>query len=173
MFPAQDYKMRYKTRKPWLSEGLKRSIKTKNKLFHRKQKTNWLEHETIYKKYRNKLNKVILMAERKHYEQRLEENKCNLKGSWRVLKDTCIIHKKTDVLSCSRFLVNNKVTSDKQIVANGFNSFFINTGANLAKNIPSDPRSPTMFIKRNSQSMAIMPIIKNDVIDIIKKSEIK
>ena len=27
------------------------------------------------------------MAERKHYEQRLEENKCNLKGSWRVLKD--------------------------------------------------------------------------------------
>ena len=79
-----------------------------------------------------------------------------------------IIHKKKDISSCSRFLFNNNVTSDKKIVANGFNSFFINTGANLAKSIPSDPRSPTMFIKRNSQSMAIMPIIKNDVIDIIK-----
>ena len=62
MFPAQDYKMRYKIRKPWLSEGLKRSIKTKNKLFHRKQKTKRLEHENIYKKYRNKLNKLLLMA---------------------------------------------------------------------------------------------------------------
>ena len=141
-----------------MSEGLKRSIKSKNKLFNRKQKTKRLEHEKIYKKYRNKLNK------------RLEENKCNLKGSWRVLKD--IIHKKKDVSSCSHFLVNNKVTSDKQIVANGFNSFFINTSANLAKSIPSDPRSPTMFITRNSQSMAIMPIIKNDVIDIIKNLKV-
>ena len=110
------------------------------------------------------------MAERKHYKQRLEENKCNLKGSWRLLK--YIIHKKKDVSSCSRFLVNNKVTSGKQIVANGFNSFFISTGANLAKSIPSDPRSPTMFIKRISQSMAIMPIIKNDVIDIIKNQKV-
>ena len=62
------------------------------------------------------------MAEKKHYEQRLEENKWNLKGFWRVLKD--IIHKKKSVSSCSRFLINNKTTSDKQAVANGFNSFF-------------------------------------------------
>ena len=72
------------------------------------------------------------------------------------------------VSSCSRFLINNKITSDKQVVANGFNSFFINTGANLAKNIPSDPRSPTTFIERNPQSMAIMPIIQNDVINVIR-----
>ena len=78
-----------------------------------------------------------------------------------------IIHKKRDVSSCSRFFVNNKATSDKQIIANGFNSFFINTGANLAKSMPSEPRSPAMCIKGNSQSMAIMSIIKKDVIDII------
>ena len=87
-----------------------------------------------------------------------------------MLKD--LIHKKKDVSSCSRFLVNKKVTSDKQIVANGFNSFFINTGVNLAKSIPSDPCSPTTFIKRNLQSMAIMPIIKNYVIDIIKNLKV-
>ena len=61
------------------------------------------------------------MTEGKHYEQRLE-NKCNLKGSWRVLKD--IIHKKKSVSSCSHFFVNNKITSDQQVVPNGFNSFF-------------------------------------------------
>ena len=165
-FPLSTIKCGYRTRKPWLSEGLKRSIQTKNKLYHRKQKSKRLEHETICKKYRNKLNKLLLLVEKKHYEQRLEENKCNLKGSWRVLKD--IIHKKKSVSSCSRFLINNKITSDKQAVADGFNSFFINTGANLAKCIPLDPRSPTTFIKRNPQSMAIMPIIQNDVINVIK-----
>ena len=165
-FPPRTIKCGYKIRKPWLSEGLKRSIQTKNKLYHRKQKSKRLEYETIYKKYRNKLNKLLLLAEKNHYEQRLEENKCNLKGSWRVLRD--IIHKKKSVSSCSRFLINNKITSDKQAVANGFNSFFINTGANLAKSIPSDPRSPTTFIKRNPQSMAIMPIIQDDVINVIR-----
>ena len=79
-FPLRTINYGYITRKPWLTSGLERSIKTKNKLFHRKQKTKILEHETIYKKYRNKLNKLLLMTERKHYEQRLEENKCNLKG---------------------------------------------------------------------------------------------
>ena len=134
VLPLRTIKCGYKTRKPWLSEGLKRSIQTKkNKLYHRKQKSKRLEHDTIYKKYRNNLNKLLLMAEKKHYEQRLEENKCNSKGSWCVLKNN--IHKKKSVSSCSRFLINNKITSDKQAVANGFNLFFIITGVNLAKSI--------------------------------------
>ena len=91
-FPLRTIKCGYRTRKPWLSEGLKRSIQTKNKLYRQKQKSKRLEHEIIHKIYRNKLNKLLLMAETKLYEQRLEENKCNLKGSWRVLKE--IIHKK-------------------------------------------------------------------------------
>ena len=169
-FPLRTIKCGYRTRKPWLSEGLKRSIQTKNKLYHRKQKSKRPEHEIIYKKYRNKLNKLLLVAERKHYEQRLEENKCNLKGSWCVLKE--IIHKKKGASSCSRFLVNDKVTNDKQVFANGFNSFFINTGANLAKSIPSDTRSHTTFIQRNPHSMAIIPIIQNDVISIIKNLKV-
>ena len=69
--------------------------------------------------------------------------------------------------SSPRFLVNNKVTSDKKIVAYGFNQFCINTGANLAQSIPSYPRSAITSIKRNLQSMAIMSIKQNDVINII------
>ena len=114
--------------------------------------TNWINSYSLPRK--------------KHYEQRLEQNKCNSKGSCRVLKD--IIHKKKSVSQCSRFLINDKITSNKQAVANGFNSFFINTGANLAKSIPSDPRSSTTFMKRNPHSMAIMPIIQNDVINVIR-----
>ena len=56
MFPTQDYKMRLQTRKPWLSEGLKRSIQAKNKLYYRKQKYKRLEHEAIYKKGTNWIN---------------------------------------------------------------------------------------------------------------------
>ena len=38
-FPLRTVKSSYKTRKPWLSEGLKSQSREKNKLHHRKQKT--------------------------------------------------------------------------------------------------------------------------------------
>ena len=86
-FPLRTVKSGYKTRKPWLSEGLKKSIERKNKLYHRKQKTKNPEHEILYKKYRNKLNKLMSIVEREYIEHRLQENKQNLKASWRILKE--------------------------------------------------------------------------------------
>ena len=80
-FPLRTVKSGYKTRKPWLSEGLKKSIERKNKLYNRKQKTKNPEHEIIYKKYRNKLNKLMSIVEREYYEHRLQENK----QIWRLL----------------------------------------------------------------------------------------
>ena len=43
----------------------------KNKLYHRKQKSKRLEQETVYKKYRNKLKKLLLMTPRKYYKLHL------------------------------------------------------------------------------------------------------
>ena len=111
-FPLRTVKSCYKTRKPWLSEGLKKSIERKNKLYHRKQKTKNPEHEIIYKKYRNKLNKLMSIVEREYYEHRLQENKQNLEASWRILKE--ILNKNKNNLSCSRFYINNTVCNDKK-----------------------------------------------------------
>ena len=165
-FPLRTVKSGYKTRKPWLSEGLKMSIERKNKLYHRKQKTKNPEHEIIYKKYRNKLNKLMSIVERAYYEHRLQENKLNLKASWRILKE--ILNKNKNYLSCSRFYINNTVCIDKKRIAESFNSFFVNVGPNLAKNIPSDSRSPTGYIERNPRSMAVIPACQNEIITIIK-----
>ena len=169
-FPLKSYKFGYKTRKPWLTEGLKNSTDRKNKLYFRKQKTHNPEHERIYKKYRNKLNKLIHLAEQHYYEARLEENKNNLKRSWLILKE--ILNNRRNALPCSRFKMNNKtITSNKSVIANGFNSFFVNVGTNLAKTIPSDPRSPEIYMTRNPCSMVLLPTENNEVISIIKKPE--
>ena len=165
-FPLKTYKTGYKTRKPWLTEGLKKSIDKKNKLYFRKQKTKKPEHEILYKKYRNNLNKLMHSAEQQYYEARLEQNKNNLKGSWRILKE--ILNKKKNTPSCSRFHMNNKITNSKEKIANGFNSFFTNVGPNLAKNIPSDPRSPEIYMTRNLDSIVLLPVDPNEMISIIK-----
>ena len=79
------------------------------------------EHEYNYKRYRNKLNKLLLDAERNHYNDILNNNKNNMKKSWKILKE--IINKKKNSKSCSRFEINGTYTTDKYKIANGFNNF--------------------------------------------------
>ena len=113
-FPLRTVKHGYKTRKPWLTEGLKKSIKRKNKLYLRKQKSK-NEHGQLYKQYRNKLNKLLHLAEQQHYDNLLKENKNNLKLSWRIMKD--IISKHKSRRPCSRFYYVNdstNITNDKK-----------------------------------------------------------
>ena len=143
--PVKVFKRGYGTRKPWLSEGVKPSIKTKNKLYRRSKNTRNPEHELQYKLYRNKLNKLLFEAEKGHYEKLLNENRNNLRKSWRILKDG--INKKEVTSSCSKFVVNGKTTTDKMKIANGFNQYFVNIGPTLASNIPQDNRSSTTYME--------------------------
>ena len=86
-FPIKMFKEGYRTRKPWLSEEMKRSIKVKNKLYMHYKKSGNREDEMVYKKYRNTLNKILVEAERKHYESLLNEDKSNLQKSWCIVKE--------------------------------------------------------------------------------------
>ena len=98
------------------------------------------EHEIIYKRFRNKLNHLITKAEREYYSKLFEEHKGNLKKSWKILKE--VINKKKSDSSCSRFIINDKVTTDGSEIADGFNSFFVNVGPSLASKIPFKNRTP-------------------------------
>ena len=166
-FPLKSYKVGYKTRKTWLSEGMKNSIKTKNKLYRRQKITKNHELEKLYKSYKNKLNNLLLNAEKEHYEKLMDQYKYNLKRSWSLLKE--VINRKKASSSCSRFLINNVVTNDKQNIANGFNSFFTNVGPSLASKIPTDSRCPSIFLKnRVSNSIVINEVVSHEVTIIIK-----
>ena len=121
-FPLRVFKDGYKNRKDWLTVGLKKSIKIKNKMYKRQKRSQNPEHETQYKSYKNKLNRLLNKAERDHYQNLLQNNQNNMKKSWRILKE--VINKKKNVSSCSRFYVNNSISTDKNVIADALNSFF-------------------------------------------------
>ena len=62
-FPEVKVKLKHSNRKPWLSDGLKTSIKLK-KLFVYYNKSSTLTNQTNYKVYRYKLNSIVRTAER-------------------------------------------------------------------------------------------------------------
>ena len=122
-FPLRTVKRGYKTRKPWLTEWLKKSIHRENRLYHRKQKSKKVEDKLLYKQYRNKLNRLLHISEQQHYDSLLKVHKNNLRNSWRIMKD--IISKNKTSSSCSRFYINDgvNITNDKKVIAESSHHF--------------------------------------------------
>ena len=65
------------TEKPWISKGILKSIKTKNKLFRSHCHSIDPNKKLIYKKHLNKLTHIKNLAKRLHYEKLFLENQGN------------------------------------------------------------------------------------------------
>ena len=122
-FPLKTIKVKYKNRKPWLTSGLKTSIKEKNRLYIIQKKKPYLYNKVKYKTFRNKLNNILAKAERKHYDILFNDNKNNLVKSWSLIKD--IINKHKSQQSQKNF-INDKqeCLTDSKEICNAFNNFF-------------------------------------------------
>ena len=78
-FPKVKIKNMYYVRKPWLTYGLKKSIKIKNKLYAIMSSKKTAYNETIYKNYRNRLHKLLKNAERNYYTDQIWTNRNNIR----------------------------------------------------------------------------------------------
>ena len=66
--------------KPWISNGILKSIKIKNRLY--KQFIRHPEKEKAYKNYRNKLVRFIRSDKKLYYDKKILENKTNMKQTF-------------------------------------------------------------------------------------------
>ena len=66
------------------------------------------------------------------------------------------------------WLFHNKITRDKATIANGFNSYFLNIGPNLANNVP--PKSHSSYLKEQQiNSIYIRTVIEEEVHTVIQQ----
>ena len=168
-FPKRKIKLRYNNRKPWLSEGLRYSIKQKNKLYYKSIKCKTAYNEIMYTTYRNKLKHILLKAEKDHYASLLESYKSNMKKTWGILKE--IINKNKVRKIQEQFkLSDGSVTSNKLIISEKFNEFFINIGPTLAKKIPHQSRNHSFYLGDKIVNTIFLSSITVEEIDEIFRS---
>ena len=66
------------------------------------------------------------------------------------------------------WLFHNKITCDKATIANGFNSYFLNIGPNLANNVP--PKSHSSYLKEQQiNSIYIRAVVEEEVHTVIQQ----
>ena len=131
----------YHDNKPWLTASLKESIRVKNKLYKNRNKgSNHEEPLAHYKRYRNKLNHILRVAERKHFKDQILEHKANFKKSWQIIK--MVINKQKDKGPCAEFKYNGKTIKDGVEISNRFNNFFCKCWINTSKCYSSIYKKP-------------------------------
>lgn len=75
-----------------------------------------------YKSYKRTLNQVMRIAERNYYQTSLDDNKHNLRKSWKILK--MVIGKNSISLPSTKFKINDSTLEDENIIVDEFNRFF-------------------------------------------------
>ena len=143
-FPIRKTKLSYVNKKPWLTLGLKNSIKVKNQLFMKYKRSKSDNSLIIYKTYQKRLTSLLRKAEKEHFHQLLDVNKTNLRKSWTIIKS--IINKRASHSTNAKFVIENEIVTDKNIIATSFNKYFVNVGKNLAKCIPDNGIDPMSYM---------------------------
>ena len=155
-FPMKKIRKGYKTRKSWLTEDLKKYISVKNKLYAKSSNDLSGSYTLKYLEYKSKLNLELRKAERKHYEDPFNLYQNDLSRSWQ--KMSVIDH----------IELNNEIITDKKIIVNSFNDFYINIGPNISKSTPDCDVSPLAYMgTRVNNSMFINPTIETEIRKII------
>ena len=73
--------------KPWITNGILKSIKTKNRLYKQLILHPESQKEVAYKKYRNKLVRIIRVAKKLYYDTKISQNKTNIKQIFKYLNE--------------------------------------------------------------------------------------
>ena len=156
-------------KKPWMSRGLQNACKKKNKLYRDFIKARTQEAETKYKVYKNKLTTIMRQAKKDYYSALLERNKSNIKETWNTLKK--VMGKERGPPSTPCYFINEDGVRLENMndVTNEFNSYFVNVGPKLAKNIDNhdDSGLGTIEGSRVLQSMYLSDISESDILKIV------
>ena len=129
---------------PWMTQGLLKSMRTKEKLYKEMLKARnterYVHHESKYKVYLSLYKKSIRAAKSHFWFLRFEDTKSDIKRTWKNI-NALLNNKSKNHSFPSNFYHNDNTISNPSEIANSFNDYFVNAAPNLARNIPIFPSS--------------------------------
>ena len=150
VFPIKRVKVNKYNHKdsPWITQGILKSIKTRDNLYKKLIKTkptnpSYHKKEKCLKDHKALLSKLLRKTKREYYAKQFELFSNDCKKTWKLLHQiTGAKAKKSELPSYfKKYLksdngktIETKIYNDKSI-ANEFNKYFVNIGPKLSANI--------------------------------------
>ena len=120
-------------RQTWMTKGLVMSCLKKATLYKKYRQTNKLCDKNIYHSYDKKLKKLVRIAEKNYYSEKLKQFSGNSRKTWNLLNT--VINKSAVTQDSMSFMINGSLCTDPSAIVEKLNEFFVNIGAVLSKSI--------------------------------------
>ena len=155
--------------KPWITQGLKKSINHKYKLYHKLVNSHF---DPILKNnftsYRNILTKLLRKAKKQYYSNKFMECQSDSATSWKVINEILGETEKTNVKLPNKIITDDSsdtgVITDPKTIIEKFNNFFCNIGKTLANKINSDIGHNSYVNFSHSNNIFFLPVVTQDVL---------
>ena len=145
-FQKQKIKIKRKSfNSPWMTKGLVKSSKKKQRLYEKVLKNRNPEKELNYKQYKILFESLKKKSKKNYYSDLIDSQKY-IKKTWNIRKEI-IGNKRVSNVPLPNFItVKNREIFDKKEIAEKFNTYFVNIGPNLAASIPKSKTSFQNYI---------------------------
>ena len=154
----------------WICTGILRSVRTKDKLYRKILTTPSGKHREELKakltRYKKALKKLINSEKLKFYNGRFSTYKTDIKKTWAAIN--AILNKRNLKQTLPEYFdVNKKQISDTASLADHFNTFFTNIGADLADKLDCSGKRPmeSYLTKKFNHSFEFKTIPEAKVIE--------
>ena len=158
-----EVKVKFKSyQSPWITKGIAKSSKKKQKLYEKFLKNRTPKNEETYETYKNLFETIKRRSKKKFYSEKF---KGDAKKTWSVMKE--ILGKCTTKSSTlpTKITVNKTDIFDIKKIADEFNKFFTNIGTDLANKIPNASKRFDFYITKVNTSMESQPLSINELKD--------
>jgi hypothetical protein len=160
--------------KPWITQGLKISIKHKDKLFKKQLKLPSQHNIVRYKNYRNSLSTCLKTAEQNFYQDLLRDRHNSVNKFWNAFSTTLNPKKSKTRSRLSKLVLSDKTVTDDHDIANGMNDFFCSIGQQIDSNLPRPNGSFANYLhNRVLPTFYLSPVSEASVLRLLNKSNSK
>ncbi|XP_065671724.1 uncharacterized protein LOC136089600 [Hydra vulgaris] len=141
-FPKVEINYKHKKIKsPWITKGILKSSKIKQKLYIKYLKLKTTESKTNFKNYVRLFERLRKNSKLIYYTNLLEKYKLNSKRTWKLINEITGNTKKTSQSLPSVIKVDDNFILDQKTIASEFNKYFVSVGQNLVEIIPNPKKS--------------------------------
>ena len=159
-------------RKPWMTAGLVKSCLRKEKLYKISIKNPTDENIGNYKNFRNKLIKILNVAQKEYYVSKFTMYKSDIKQTWKTIKNI-LKNNNTNIITDS-FESGNVIITDKHKIVEKFNEYFVNIGPTLARQINQTSTTYQHYLSGNfMNSFVLHPTYAEEILSVAKTIQLK
>ena len=160
--------------KKWVTTGIKNSSNTKHRLYRLSLAKPTDAKITRYKQYRNALTSVCQKAETEYYQNLLDDKKASVKKLWDIFGSVVNPGRRRNKKNLiDKLIIDDKVISERNEIANCFNNYFVNVGVDLAKKIKSSASFDKYMRNKLDNSMFLRSVTRDELEKEIAKLDTK